>query len=126
MSDLDPSDPSTAHPINRLNALISSRQKPPFVEAIETVPDSAGSQRVARISFNNNLGDAELSSFGKWLESFPYLDTLVLRGPKVTDAGLVHLRGLKQITRLVLIETLVTEKGKSELLRALPNLRFDR
>jgi hypothetical protein len=81
---------------------------------------------VARISFNNTLGDAELSSFGKWMEAFPYLETLVLQGPKVTDAGLMHLGGLNQIKRLVLIETLVTGKGKSELLRALPNLRFDR
>ena len=125
MHDLDPSDPSTARPINRLHALISSRQALPVVDAIEIVTDPAGRERVARISFNENLGDAELASFGKRMESFPYLDTVILRGPKVTDAGLAHLTGLTQLTRLVLVDTFVTEKGTSELLRALPNLRCD-
>ena len=125
MPDVDVSDPSTAYPINRLHALNSSRQKLPLVDAIETAPDPAGKDRVARISFNENLGDLELISFGEWMKALPHLHTVVLRGPKITVAGFVHLRGLNQITRLVLIDTLVTEEGKSDLLRALPNLQCE-
>jgi len=53
------------------------------------------------------------------MENLPNLDSLLLRGRKVTDAGLVHLRGLKKLKRLELFDTLITEKGLSELLRAL-------
>jgi hypothetical protein len=48
------------------------------VETIETVPDRNGRARVARISFNENLGDAKLAWFGEWMERFPYLDTVLL------------------------------------------------
>jgi hypothetical protein len=125
MSDFDPSDPSTAFPINRINALYSSQHQPAVIDAIETVPDANGRQRAARISFNENGGDAELAFFAERFKNFPALETLVLRGPKVTDAGLVHLRSLKQLKYLILIDTLVTERGKAVLLRALPNLHLE-
>jgi hypothetical protein len=85
----------------------------------------AGRAGVVRISFDENVGDAELASLAKRMEGFPNLDTLMLRGPKVTDAGLVHLRGMRQLTNLRLFNTRVTEKGRSELMRELPRLRFD-
>jgi len=85
----------------------------------------AGRAGVVRIYFDENVGDAELAALAKRMERFPNLDTLILCGPKVTDSGLVLLRGLKQLTRLKLFDTRVTEKGKSELLRELPNLQCD-
>jgi hypothetical protein len=85
----------------------------------------AGKAGVAQIYFDENVGDAELAALAKRMERFPNLHTLVLRGPKVTDAGLLFLRGLTQLTRLILFDTRVTEKGKSELLRELPNVHCD-
>ena len=72
------------------------------------------------------MGDAELAVLAKRMENLPNLDTLVLRGSRVTDAGLKQLTGLKQLRSLTLIGTRVTEKGKSDLTRLLPNLQCDR
>ena len=49
---------------------------------------------------------------------------VVMRGPKVTDAGLKHLAGLKQLRKLDLTGTKVTDKGKADLKKALPNLKI--
>jgi hypothetical protein len=40
----------------------------------------------------------------------------------VTDAGLKHLAGLKQLRELYVDETKVTGKGKADLKKALPDL----
>jgi hypothetical protein len=85
----------------------------------------AGKEGVSRIYFNENVGDTELAALAKRMERLPNLDTLVLKGPKVADAGLVQLKGLKQLRSLILHDTLVTENGKSELRRSLPNLQCD-
>lgn len=82
----------------------------------------AGQAGVGRIYLSENVGDAELAVLAKRMERFPNLDTLVLEGPKVTDAGLAHLKGLKQLKTIRFIETHVTEEGKADLRRALPNL----
>jgi hypothetical protein len=121
----DASDPCTARPINRVDALISASFRRPVVEAIDTARDAAGRHRVVCITFNQFAGDTDLEFFGPRMENFSQLDTLVLRGSKITDAGLIHLRGLKQLKRLILRDTLVTGKGLSELLRALPTLQCD-
>jgi hypothetical protein len=75
-----------------------------------------------RIAFNGRLGDAEIAALAGRLERFPNLRILVLQGPKVTDTGLAHLRGLKQLQTLVLRDTGVTDTGRAELRRALPGL----
>ena len=71
----------------------------------------------------DNVGDAELATLAKRMERFPNLRALGLMGPKVTDAGLAHLKGLKQLTNVYLFDTRVTEQGKTDLRRALPKLR---
>jgi hypothetical protein len=45
---------------------------------------------------------------------------LDLSGTKVTDRGLVHLYGLKNLQSIVLSETKVSEQGKAALRKALP------
>ena len=44
----------------------------------------------------------------------------------VTDAGLQHLTGLKNLRRLGVSATKVTDKGVEELQRALPQCTIDR
>src|SRR5438552_1070873 len=83
----------------------------------------AGREGVRCIYFGENVGDAELAGLARRMERFPNLDTLVLEGPNVTDAGLAHLKGLRQLKTLILHGTRVTEKGKLDLQGELPNLR---
>jgi hypothetical protein len=49
---------------------------------------------------------------------------LGLYGTGVTDAGVVHLKALKSLKKLFLLDSKVTEAGKQELAKALPNLEF--
>jgi hypothetical protein len=47
-------------------------------------------------------------------------------GPRLSDAGLVHLKGLTNLSYLQLDGTQVTDAGVKELTRALPSLRIMR
>ena len=55
------------------------------------------------------------------LSVFDKLQTLFLTGTKVTDAGLVHLKGLTNLSRLGLESTQITDAGLTHLGR-LPKL----
>jgi hypothetical protein len=46
----------------------------------------------------------------------------MLDSTQVTDAGLLHLRGLKQLESLYLANTKVSAAGVARLQEALPNL----
>jgi len=48
-----------------------------------------------------------------------------LGGRPITDAGLVHLKGLTNLELLVLGDTQVTDEGVKNLQEALPNCRID-
>ena len=54
------------------------------------------------------------------------LEVLNIRGTKITDAGLKHLEGLKQLQELHLEDTQVTDAGIAELQKALPNCKIQR
>ena len=45
---------------------------------------------------------------------------------QVTDAGLVHLKGLTQLQELYLVDTKVTDEGVKKLQQALPNCKIRR
>ena len=49
---------------------------------------------------------------------------VILRGSKVTDAGLVHLKGLTKLGTLNLTDTKVTAAGVKDLQAALPNCKI--
>lgn len=66
---------------------------------------------VASIYFNSQFTDADLKSLQGRLKEQPDLEVLVLRGTLVTDAGLVHLQGLKRLRLLHLAGTQVTDAG---------------
>ncbi len=65
---------------------------------------------VASIYFSS-LTDADLRSLQEPLERQPDLQVLVLGGTQISDAGLVPLRGLKQLLLLNLNDTQVTDAG---------------
>ena len=74
---------------------------------------SAGREGVGAIYFDDNVGDAELATLAGRMERFPNLHALRLEGPRVTDAGLVHLEGLKKLSTLNLLGTRVSDEGKA-------------
>ena len=45
-----------------------------------------------------------------------------LGGPSITDAGMLHLTGLRKLSSLFIPNTRVTEAGLEELNRELPRL----
>jgi Leucine-rich repeat (LRR) protein len=94
--------------------------------------------------FRTQVGDKGFS----YLRKLRQLQTLLIGGTKVTDAGLVNLKSMKELKKLSLFQTQVTDAGiphlkvlsklesllisgtkitdagASELLKALPRLRF--
>jgi hypothetical protein len=56
------------------------------------------------------------------LEPLDTLESLILIGAPITDAGLVHLKGLKKLRYVILTGDAVTSEGVDELQRALPKL----
>lgn len=77
----------------------------------------------------NTLQDAAIEAIRK-LGGVVEIDTkspgrpvtdVMLHGPKVTDSGLVHLKGLTSLQSLTPFDTQVTDAGVKELQAALPN-----
>ena len=50
--------------------------------------------------------------------------SLMLGSWKITDTGLVHVRGLAKLRSLLLYGTKVTDAGVAELQKALPNCKI--
>jgi hypothetical protein len=59
-----------------------------------------------------------IAAINKFSSDFTHLN---FGGTKVTDAGLVHLKGMTGLRRLNLSETKVTDAGVAKLRPALPN-----
>ena len=69
---------------------------------------------------NRKLTDAGLAH----LKGLNNLTGLLLAGTKVTDAGLAHLKRMTKLKRLGLWDTKVTDAGKKKLTQALPNCKI--
>jgi hypothetical protein len=59
------------------------------------------------------------------LKGLTNLDVIWLNDTQVTDAGLIYLNGLTNLSGLELNGTWVTDAGVNELKRSLPSLRID-
>jgi hypothetical protein len=59
------------------------------------------------------------------LKDLKELEELNLMGQKITDAGLQHLQGLKQLRVLYLGQSRVTPAGEAALKAKLPKLKFE-
>ena len=55
------------------------------------------------------------------LKGLANLETLTLSETQITDAGLVHLVGMTNLQKLIFRGTKVTSAGVAELQKALPN-----
>ena len=86
----------------------------------------AGRDGVAKIHLGDKAGDLELAGLAERMERFPNLHTLCLEGPNVTDVGLNHLKGLRQLHSLLLYDTRVTQEAAANLERELPRLTVGR
>lgn len=105
---------------------------------------------VVRVTIAYEVDDAEVAGLSARLTAFPQLTTLEFKSPKITDAGLAHLKSLSQLRSLSLegaavtdaglvhlkeltyLEALnvkgtkVTDGGVEELKKALPKAKVDR
>jgi hypothetical protein len=146
LARLVPPPPDT--PAKRQAALDMVRGFHGKVEVEETTPD----RPVVRVDlrYYDDLDDGIVKSLVEALQAFPGLAALQLKSPKITDAGLAHLRGLPQLRRLTvenapvtdaglaylkalarleevtLKGTRVTDAGLEELRKALPGVRVER
>ena len=77
---------------------------------------------IAPVSFDTeHVSAVETLSQLKSLKVLRYLFDLDLSGTTITDAELVHLNGIPNLTCLNLQETTITDAGVTELQKALPN-----
>ncbi|MCI0685394.1 MAG: hypothetical protein L0Y71_25115 [Gemmataceae bacterium] len=61
------------------------------------------------------IDDAVLAKFAKELQAFPRLTALQFKSPKITDAGLAHMKSLAQLRSLALENATVTDAGLAHL-----------
>ncbi len=73
---------------------------------------------ISHVYFNDNVGDSQLEP----VADCPNLYYLHFEDSHVTDAGLVHLLGLKQLKEIRADNTQITDAGLAEL-ESLPNLK---
>lgn len=66
------------------------------------------------------IGEEALAGWG----GLGQLYELELGGPRITDAGIQHLAGLKRLDRLTLRNSSVTPRGAKELKKSLPGLSY--
>ncbi|MBL4886165.1 MAG: hypothetical protein JKY95_16740 [Planctomycetaceae bacterium] len=110
-------------PASEMEPIIDSENK--AIEAIKALGGEVSldeSGNVQSVDFSRTgITDAGLVHL-KGMTNLEYLD---LEGTKVSDAGLVHLKGLTGLRRLHLEDTKVTKEGVKELQTALPKCKIN-
>ena len=84
----------------------------PASDSLAGVPWNLDFSKCVRKPTDADLADVAMLSRLDWLD---------LTGAPITDAGLKHLKGLKRLRSIMLIDTAVTEEGAKRLHEALPN-----
>jgi Leucine-rich repeat (LRR) protein len=67
-----------------------------------------------------NIGDADMELIG----TFTNLKSLALVGTKITDASIPHLKKLKNLQRVDITGTKISQQGKQDLHTAMPGLKI--
>lgn len=89
----------------------------------ETSPD----RPVVRVDLSfYEVEDQQVANLAKLLQAFPRLKELKFKSTKITDAGLAHLKTLRQLDSLSLKDTKVTDAGVQDFQRALPRVKIER
>ena len=71
------------------------------------------------------IGGTKVTDAGLvYLKRFPQLKKLSLFQKQVTDSGIPYLRVLSNLEQLLISGTKITDAGAKELQRALPKLKF--
>ena len=73
---------------------------------------------------NARLVDEDLAAIRPALEALPNIKYVYFAESPITDDGLIHLSGLKQVEWIHFRDTLVTPEGVTRLQKLLPNCRF--
>jgi len=67
-----------------------------------------------------NIGDADMELIG----TFTNLKSLALVGTKITDASIPHLKKLKNLQRVDIVGTKISQQGKQDLQATMPGLKI--
>lgn len=77
--------------------------------------DKSPDKPVVRVDIRYELDDEELAGLTARLAAFPQLAALHFKSPKITDAGLAHLKSLSQLHGLTLESAAITDAGLAHL-----------
>lgn len=77
--------------------------------------DKSPDKPVVRVEIRYQLDDEELAGLASRLTAFPQLISLHFKSPKITDAGLAHLKVLAQLRNLSLESAAITDAGLTHL-----------
>ena len=121
------SSPPTGGPVPTTEGSQSKADKPP-AQAADADAVTALKKLGAEIERNEQgevvnvfLFDTKITDAGLvHVKGLTKMEALVLGGTIVTDAGLVHLKGLTNLQYLALQQTKVTDAGIAELKKTLP------
>jgi hypothetical protein len=100
--------------VNRLGGKVVYDKDAPLKRVVEV--DLSGTK----------VSDPDLAGLKDRLKDLPEFTTLDLSETKVTDAGLIHLRGFAGLSRLRLAQTQITETGVAALVRDSPGVTVSR
>jgi hypothetical protein len=90
----------------------------------ETLRHVGSLPNLEQFAFVSMGGDLPLTDDGlKYLAKSTRLQELMIQGDRITDAGLVHLYGLKNLKEIQVDETSVTQQGVDELKKHLPKVK---
>jgi hypothetical protein len=77
------------------------------------------------VIIGGDWSDADMEHVGQLRELVEFHSELKLRGTRITDSGLAHLKALTSLKGLDLRETTISEVGLDGLRQALPGLTID-
>lgn len=75
------------------------------------VDENRPGRPVVRVEVRYEVDDEELANLAALLTAFPQLTALRFKSPRITDAGLAHLKGLSQLRSLALEDAAITDAG---------------
>ena len=125
LRDLEAQIAQTNNDILSAQADLSSAQRSSTIQTSGKVLEINTLSNQLRLA-EKSLNDNKVTNAGLvHLKGLTKLGILGLRNTKVSDAGLEHLKGLTSLFKLLLLKTKVTDEGVKGMQAALPNCEIE-